>query len=85
MRRNLNVLVDVDALDVLPSSGKKRAAVIGFIRGLVDNGYLKGDFQVRDPETDRSFEVSSVAGYAVTWWLDAAVGEVKVVDIRAVT
>lgn len=38
-----------------------------------------------DPESSRRFEVTHVAGFAVTWWIDGPVYEVKVVDVHAIT
>ena len=76
------VVVVLEALEVLPQSGKRRKSVLDFLRGLKDFAFLGGDFQVKDPMTLRSFEVSLVAGYAVTWWIDIPVHQVMVVDIR---
>ena len=83
MARDYRVVIDLEALDSLPRSGKRREAVIDFMRGLGKFAYLGGDFKLSDPETRRPFEVSVVAGFAITWWIDAPVNNVKVIDIRS--
>ena len=82
MPSEYQVVIVLDALEVLPRTGKRRTSVIKFMQGLKDFAFMGGDFQVKDPETHRSFEVSLVSGYAVTWWIDAPVNKVMVVDIR---
>jgi len=82
MATGYQVVVVLDALEVLPRTGKPRAAVFKFLHGLKDFAFLGGDFQVKEQETHRSFEVSLVSGYAVTWWIDVPVNQVMIVDIR---
>jgi hypothetical protein len=76
------VLMDLDALASLPRSGNRRAKVLGMLAGLSENADLGGDFEINDPETSRPFQVSCVAGFAITWWIDHPVLEVKIIDIR---
>ena len=76
------VLMDLDALASLPRSGKRRAKVLEMLAGLSENADLGGDFEIHDPETSRPFQVSCVAGFAITWWIDHPVLEVKIIDIR---
>lgn len=52
------------------------------VSGLSDNADKGGDFEVNDSETSRQFQVSCVAGFAITWWIDYPVLEVKLIDIR---
>lgn len=85
MPRDYRVFVNQECLDALPLSGKRREAVIQFFRGLGSIVHRGGDFQMIDPESSRRFEVSHVAGFAVTWWIDGPVYEVKVVDVQAIT
>ena len=77
------VLIDFEALDFLPRTGKQRHAALTFIRALGRTAHLGGDFQIRDPESQRYYEVSIFAGLAVTWWIDSPVYTVNVVDIQA--
>ena len=81
MAKEYRVFVHLEALDTLPISGKRRAAVVDHLQILGQIAHLGGDYTVNDPETGRPFNVTEVAGYAITWWIDAPVGEVKIVDI----
>ncbi len=83
MAKNYRVFVHLNALGILPKSGKRRAAVIEHLQILGQIAHLGGDYEVNDPETGRPFKVTEVAGYAITWWIDVPVGEVKVVDITS--
>ncbi|MCH7226428.1 hypothetical protein [Haloferula sp. A504] len=83
MARDYKVYAHVDALGLLPRTGRRRAAVLGFLQVLGKIAHLGGDYRRTDPETGRPYEVTEVAGFAVTWWIDAPVGEVKVVDIHS--
>lgn len=76
------VLIDLEALASLPRTGKRRGAVLKMLAGLSDNADQGGDFEITDPETSRPFQVSCVAGFAITWWIDYPALEVKVIDIR---
>ena len=58
---------------------------MAYIKMLTNIAHFGGDFQVMDPETSRSFEVTTVAGFAVTWWIDHPVCEIKIVDLRPIT
>lgn len=82
MTPTYRVLIDLDALASLPLTGKRRSAVLGMLAGLTDNADLGGDFNIIDPETSRPFQVTCVAGFAITWWIDHPVLEVKIIDIR---
>jgi len=82
MARNYRVLLGIEAIEVLPKSGRRRQSVLSFVKGLSQFAHLGGDFEVSDPATQRTFQVTAVAGFAITWWTDDAVNEVKVVDIR---
>lgn len=84
MRQDPRVLVNLDALENLPATGKRRGEVIAFLKDLSVTGESPGDFRVTDPESHRAFQVSLVAGFAVTWWADLPVNEIKVVDIRPI-
>ncbi len=76
------VLMDLDALASLPRLGRRRGTVLGMLARLSESADLGGDFEINDPETSRSFQVSCVAGFAITWWIDHPVLEVKIIDIR---
>ncbi len=82
MGLDYRVLLDIEALECLPKSGIRRQSVLSFVKGLSQFAHLGGDFEVSDPETRRNFQVTTIAGFALTWWIDTPVSEVKVVDIR---
>ena len=82
MEHSYSVVVSLEALDILPRTGKRRESVLDYLKGLKDFAYLGGDFQLKDPESLRVVEVSLISGYAVTWWIDSPVNQVMVVDIR---
>jgi hypothetical protein len=52
-----------------------------FIRGLATAPNSRGDFTERDA-SGRELDVKIVGRYAVTYWTDHAVKEIKVVDVR---
>ncbi len=76
------VLIDIACLDILPKSGKRRDDVLAFCADLATALYDASDFQITEPDTQRTLEVSEIAGYVVTWWLDVPVKRVIVVDIH---
>ena len=79
---NHRVLIDIECLDALPKSGKRRDAVLSFCSNLAYTLYDASDFQIRQPETMRVVEVSIRHGFSITWWIDAPVQRVVVIDIR---
>jgi len=76
------VFVHVESLELLPKSGRRREEVASFIRSLEFPDEDTSDFSFDDPETNRPNYVTVVAGFAVTWWIDSPVSEVKIVSIR---
>lgn len=84
MPRDPRVLVNLDALEKLPASGRRRKEVVDFPKALQKTENSPFDFHVTDPESDTLFLLSLVAGYAITWWTDEPVIEIKVLDIRPI-
>jgi len=76
------VLIDLACLDALPKSGKRRNEVLSFCSKLAENLYDASDFQITEPSTQRTLEVSEISGFAVTWWVDAPVKRVIIIDIH---
>ena len=76
------VLIDVDCLDAIPKSGKRRDEVLSFCSDLANLLYDASDFQIKEPETLRVVEVSLRHGFIITWWIDAPVRRVIIIDIR---
>ena len=82
MARDYSVYVHFEALEVLPQRGRRRSVVLSYLGILGKIAHLGGDYVRKDPETGRPYEVTEVAGFAVTWWIDAPADEVKIVDIQ---
>jgi hypothetical protein len=59
---------------------KVRQGIAGFIDSLAADPFTRGDFQEKD-ETGRDLEIKIIGNYAITFWVDHAVQEVKIVDI----
>jgi len=82
MARDYNVIIDLDAVESLPKSGKRREEVIAYLRWLSGAVRIRGDIRFQDEFSQRTYEVSLIAGFAITWWLDAPIESIRVVDIR---
>lgn len=76
-----SVYIHLELLDVVPSRGDQRRLIMKFIRSLAEAPDTPGDFIDRD-DTFRSRQVKIVGQYAITYWVDAPVRAVMVVDIR---
>jgi hypothetical protein len=76
------VLIDIACLDVLPKSGRRRDEVLNFCSDLAESLYDASDFQITEPETQRTVEVSEIAGFAIIWWIDEPVKRVIIIEIH---
>lgn len=81
MAENYQLFVHAKSLASLPKSGKNRESVIAFLDYLEGNHHLGSEIQEFDPSSGRTFFVSIISGYSITWWVDSPVREVKVVRI----
>lgn len=79
--RSYAVYINQAALDSAPKSGTQRKLVMDFVRSLAENPNFTGDFSEKD-DTDRTLYVKVVGRFAVTFWADHAVCEVKVTHIK---
>jgi hypothetical protein len=75
------VYLHLGLLDVVPKSGLQRTKILNFIRSLRDQPDMFGDFTDKDSSL-RERQIKVVGDYAITFWLDAPVKIVMVVDIR---
>jgi len=75
------VYLHLGLLDVVPKSGLQRTKIMNFIRGLRDQPGMLGDFTDKDSSL-RERQIKVIGDYAITFWLDAPVKIVMVVDIR---
>lgn len=76
------VFISEQAIASAPRSGPPRELVMRFIRSLADNPNALGDFKETD-NAGRIVQVKIIGRYAVTFWADHAVSEVKVTHIKS--
>lgn len=76
------IYINEAALDSAPRSGLQREKIFSFIRSLADNPNTLGDFSESDDE-HRIVQVKIIGRYAVTFWTDHAVSEIKVTHIKS--
>jgi len=76
-----DVYIHADVLDAFPKSGLQRTRIMDFVRSLHENPDTQGDFTDKDASL-RERQIKIVGDYAVTFWLDAPVKIVMVVDVR---
>jgi hypothetical protein len=62
-----------------PQAGREK--VLGFLRGLRKDPLRKGDYTEHD-KVGRDIEVVVVGHYAILFWADHPVKEIKVVELR---
>jgi hypothetical protein len=76
------IYINEAALNSAPCSGQQREKVMNFIRSLADNPNTKGDFSENDG-SHRTIQVKIIGRYAVTFWADHAVSEIKITHIKS--
>ena len=76
------VFINEQALASAPRSGMQRESVMKFIRSLAGNPNFAGDFTEKD-NAGRVVQVKVIGRYAVTFWADHAVSEIKVTHIKS--
>ena len=67
-------------LDCVPARGLRRRQIMDFIYGLREQPDTRGDFTDKDASL-RERQIKIVGDYAITFWLDAPVRIVMVVDV----
>jgi len=80
---DFRVLIDLACLESIPKT-KRRELVLQSCRDIGVLHCERGDIQMKDPQTHREFEVTVVAGYAITWWVDDPSKTGVIVDIGRV-
>jgi len=79
--RSYEVFISQLALDTAARSGAARRRVMKFIESLSENPYCKGDFSESD-RSGRTVQVKIIDRFAIAYWPDHAVAEVKVTHIK---
>lgn len=60
---------------------RDRRLITAFIDSLAENPFAEGDYPMRDA-TQREIQIKIIGAFAVTFWSDHAVREVRIIDIR---
>ena len=71
----------IGLLDSVSKSGIQRRKIMNFIRSLREHPETRGDFTDRDASL-RERQIMIIGDFAITFWLDAPVRIVMVVDVR---
>jgi hypothetical protein len=79
--RPYEIYINEAALALAPRSNLQREKIMKFIRSLSDNPNTLGDFSEKD-DAARTVQVKIIGRYAVTFWTDHAVSEIKVTHIK---
>jgi hypothetical protein len=75
------IYINQATLDSAPRTGAQRERLMKFICSLAANPDARGDFSEKD-DAGRTVQVKIVGRYAVTFWADHAVSEIKVTHIK---
>ncbi len=75
------VLVSITLLQLERPSRLERERLLSFLESLADNPWKQGDYEERD-NVGHPIQIKIIGDYALTYWADHAVKEVKVVRIE---
>lgn len=70
----------VDSLRAIRPTTRKLVAA--YLDSLASNPFSEGDYAVKD-SSGREIQIKVIGEYAVTFWTDHAVKEIKIIDIRS--
>lgn len=74
------VYMHIGLLDTVPKTGVQRRRILDFIRWLREHPDTPGDFTDKDA-SQRVREIKIIGDFAITFWLDAPVRIVMIVDV----
>jgi hypothetical protein len=74
------VFMHLSLLESVPKSGQQRRRIMDFVRSLREKPDTPGDFTNKDASL-RVRQVTIIGDYAITYWVDAPVKAVMVVDV----
>ncbi|PWU18771.1 MAG: hypothetical protein C5B50_08210 [Verrucomicrobia bacterium] len=80
--RPYQVYINQAALYTAPKTGPSRRRIMQFIDSLGADPFQKGDFSEAD-DVGRTVQVRIIDRFAVIFWADHAVSEVKVTHIKS--
>ena len=75
------VLVSIEVLQLERPTPRDRNLILSFLGSLADDPNKRGDYEERD-EVGRPVQIKIIGKYALTYWADHAVKEVKVTKIE---
>jgi mRNA-degrading endonuclease RelE of RelBE toxin-antitoxin system len=75
------VLVSIDFLQMKRPPKRDRERMLSFLEGLAENPFVRGDYEEQD-EAGRPIQIKIMGKYAMTYWVDHAVKEVKVTRLE---
>jgi mRNA-degrading endonuclease RelE of RelBE toxin-antitoxin system len=75
------VLVSVRFLQLPRPAKREREQILSFIESLATNPFKPGDYEERD-DVGNPVQIKIIGDYALTFWADHAVKEVKVTRIE---
>jgi len=75
------VLVTIEALQMERPARAERERILAFLESLANYPESPGDYTVLD-DAGRSVQIKIIGDYALTYWADHAVNEVKVTTIE---
>jgi len=75
------VFMHFSLLESIPKSGLQRQRIMNFIRSLRERPDTPGDYTDKDASL-RVRQVKIIGDYAITYWVDAPVKAVMVVNAR---
>lgn len=70
----------IGLLDAVPRAGAQRRKILDFIHLLREHPHTPGDFTDKDASL-RERQIKVIGDYAITYWCDAPVKIVMIVDI----
>ena len=79
--RPYKVLITHEALSLSRPSVQDRQKVLSFLESLCSDPFQKGDYEERD-QVGRPVQIKIIGKYALTFWADHSVSEVKVTRIE---
>ncbi len=75
------VLVCIEVLQLQKPSRRDRDLMLRFLERLGNDPFAKGDYEEKD-EVGRPVQIRVIGKYALTYWADHAVKEVKITKIE---
>ena len=79
--QSYKVLVSIEILQLARPTRQDRERILSFLEGLATDPHRIGDFQER-VDTGRSIQIKIIGDYALTYWADHAVKEIKVTKVE---